>query len=186
MINLLPGEQQDKLYQYRLKRLMLVLGVIGTIFLVALLALLLTLKIYLRAEVNYQASILEAKKGKSKTTKIKSIQNEFKTYNKKLTKVDRFYQEQEHPSEFLAEMNSVLPFSVRLSSLSYKKSLEENYKAQVSLSGYCPNRDVLFKLKEKMDEKKSWEGIKFPPSNWVEPTDINFNVRFKIKNENKK
>lgn len=186
MINLLPSKEQEKLHQYQIKRLVLVLGFIGAIFIIALSILLLTLTIRLRGTVSYQGSILEAKKGKSKTNQIKSIQGEFATYNKKVRKINQFYEDQDRPSDFLSEVNSVLPDSIRLNSLSYKKEVGGEYKAQAYFSGYCPNRDVLFKLKKKMDQKDNWKDVKFPPSNWVEPSDINFSVSFKIKNEDKK
>ena len=185
MINLLPSEQKDKLYQYRIKKMMLVLGFIGTVFLVSLSILLLTINIRLRGEVDYQGAVLEAKKGKSKTSQIEKIQDQFSTYNKKLTKLEKFYKERNYPSGFFEEVNSTLPSSIRLNSLAYQKVTEGDYKAQASFSGYCPDRSVLLQLKENMDEKSKWENVDFPPSNWVEPADINFNVSFKIEDEDK-
>lgn len=186
MINLLPPEQQERLYQYRVKKLVLILGFVGTIFIITLSILLLTLTIHLRGRVSYQDSILKAKKGESKTNQIEDIQNKFSVYNKKVTKINQFYEDRDYPSGFLSEVDSVLPSSIRLTSLSYEKVTGKKYKAEVYFSGYCPNRDILFNLKEKMDQKNSWEEVKFPPSNWVEPSDINFSVSFQIKNEDEK
>ena len=183
MINLLPPKQKEELERYRVRRIVIVLGVIITAFLIAFALVLLTLNIYLQGEVNYLSSILKAKRGKNKTSEIESIQDKFKNYNKRVSKIQGFYEQQDHPSDFLQKLNSTLPQSVYLTSLSYKKVTEEDYKARVGISGYCPDRDTLFQLKRKMDEKDQWEALELPPSNWVEPTDINFKVNFKIKSE---
>ncbi|MEF8847196.1 MAG: hypothetical protein V5A57_02115 [Candidatus Paceibacterota bacterium] len=181
MINLLPTEEKEKIYQYRLKRMMLILGFIGTVFVIALASLLLTLKIHLEGEIGYQNSILEAKKGKSRTEQINQIQGEFASYNKKIANLNEFYQEQDYPSGFLKEVESVLPPSVYLTTLSYEKELTKEHKAEVSIAGFCPDRETLFSLKEAMDKKSNWKDIRLPPSNWVEPVDISFNVNFKVQ-----
>lgn len=183
MINLLPPPKKQRIGRYRIKRMILVLGLIGTVFLAALALVLLALNFYLQGQVDYQGSLLKAKRGPGKSEKISSIQQEFSAYNNKTAELERFYRNREHPSEFLKEMNETLPSSVHLTSLSYRKIKKEEYKAQVSLSGFCPTRGKLLQLKERMDRKSEWEQIKLPPSNWVEPTDINFNVSFKIKDE---
>lgn len=183
MINLLPPRKKQRIHRYQIKRMILVLGLIGTVFLVALVLVLLALNFYLQGQVDYQGSVLKAKRGSGKSEKISSIQQKFSAYNNKTAKLERFYQDQDHPSEFLKEVGQVLPSSVHLTSLSYRKIKKDQYKAQVSLSGFCPTRGKLLRLKERMDGKSKWSQIKLPPSNWVEPTDINFNVSFRVKNE---
>ncbi len=186
MINLLPPQQQKELRQYQTNKIIIILGFVGIVFLVALALVLLTLNIHLQGEVDYQSSVLEAKRGKSKTSQIETLQQKFSNYNQKATKLRNFYEKQDHPSKFLKELDSVLLPSVYLTSLSYDKSQEEGYKAEVNLSGYSPTRQKLFELKEKMDEKSEWENLKLPPSNWVKPTDINFKISFKIKSGTEK
>jgi len=186
MINLLPPQQKEELRNYKVKRIAIALAFAGTVFLLSFVLVLLTLSIHLQGEVDYQSSVLEAKRGKSRTDKIESIQDEFRVYNKRIDKIQSFYKQQDYPSEFLKELESTLPSSVYLTSLSYEKVSEGDYKARVSFSGYCPDRNTLFELKNRMDEKERWENLKLPPSNWVEPADINFNVSFEIKSETKK
>lgn len=184
MINLLPPQQQEELRRYRIKKITIALGVIGTTFLVVLALVLLTLTIHLRGEVEYQSSVLETKRGESKTDEIESIQDEFSDYNEKVSKLQKFYKQQDHPSKFLKELDSVLPPSVYLTSLSYNKVEGGEYQARVRLSGYCPSRETLLGLKNKIDEKAEWGELELPPSNWVKPADISFKLNFKIKSGN--
>lgn len=183
MINLLPPQQQEELRGYRIKKITIVLSFMGTVFLIALALVLLALNFHLQGEVDYQSSVLKVKQGESKVGQIKSIQNEFSSYNKKISKLQKFYEQQDHPSEFLKKIDSVLSPSVYLTSLSYRKMKDEDYKARVNLVGYCPDRDILFNLKRKMDEKAEWKELRLPPSNWVQPVDINFQISFKIESE---
>lgn len=181
MINLLPPSQQEELRQYRAMKITMVLGLIGTVFLVALALVLLTLNIHLGGEVEYRGSVLEAKKGKSRTSQIDSIQEEFSNYNKKITKLHNFYNRQNHPSKFFEELNSVLPSSVYLTSLSYNEMQKGDYRVRVKLSGYCPSREMLLELRNRIDEKPEWKELELPASNWMKPTDINFRINFKVK-----
>jgi len=62
-----------------------------------------------------------------------------------------------------------------LTSFFYQKDRKEIY-----LSGFAPTREVLFKLKKNFESKEMIKDLSFPLSNWVEPEDIEFNLRFKV------
>jgi len=50
----------------------------------------------------------------------------------------------------------------------------------VSLSGFAPTTETLFEFKENLEKEASFKEVCFPPTNWVNLTDIDFSVTFII------
>jgi len=186
MINLLPPRERKENNLRRQKRMVLTSGLILLIFLVALILILYSTKIYIQSQAEYQESLLKVQKEKEETTKISSIEEDFNKYNTRIARINAFYENQDPVSGILKEISEILPSGLYLNSFSYREMKprgEKEYQIQVSVSGFSPTREKLHRLAtERMEEKKEWEEIYFPPSNWVQgEKNIDFNFSFEVK-----
>lgn len=186
MINLLPTEEKKRISSQRQKKIILTLGFILLVFLVVLSLILYSAKIYIQSQAEYQESLLKIQKKKKETTKIGTIESEFKKYNVKISRINAFYESQEKVSDVFKEIPEVFPSGIYLSSFSYrklepKKGQEKKYEAQVSMSGFSPTRKKLLNLvTENLREKEEWKDVFSPTSNWVQGEEnVKFNLNFK-------
>ena len=78
----------------------------------------------------------------------------------------------------LEKIFKVLPPEIKLTAFSWKKSTD-----QISISGFSPNREVLFSLQKNLEGENQFidkSTISFPPQNWIKSSDIDFSVTFKL------
>ena len=176
MINLLPPQQKEELLREEKWKLTLILGIISLIFFLCLSLILFSVKIYISGKLESQKILLEIEEKKFKTSEIQDFQKKITLLNQNLSKLDSFYQGQLDLTKILEKISTTLPPGIYLNSFSWQK---EN--SQIGLSGFSSLRGNLFELKKNLEKEKDFEEIYFPPSNWVKPKDINFNVTFKVK-----
>ena len=95
-----------------------------------------------------------------------------------------FYQKKFDLTDILEQIYQTLPQGTYLTRFTFSpltQTQKEKYLAQISLSGFCPNRETLIKLKENIEGVEIFSEVSFPASNWIESTDINFSVTFKLE-----
>ena len=56
----------------------------------------------------------------------------------------------------------------------------KNIPAKLTVSGFAPTREILFSFKESLEEDSLFVNVTFPPSNWVNATDIIFSVSLEL------
>jgi len=176
MINLLPPQYKNELKQERKYKLVLILGIVVLFFLISLSLILLSIKFYTQGQVESEKILLSLKEKEFKTPETEALQKEVISINQNILKLSSFYQNQANLVEILEKLSQISPSGMYLTSLSYQKT---NF--QISLSGYAPTRETLVQFKENLEKEKEFKEVNFPPSNWVAPTDINFQATFKIK-----
>ena len=176
MINLLPPQQKEELRREEKWKLTLILGIIFLVFLLCFFLIMLSIKIYISGELEFQKNLLGIEEKKFKTPEIQEFQKEITALDQNLFKLDSFYQEQPNLTKILEKISETLPSGAYLTRLSWQK---ETF--QIELSGFAPLRESLFELKKNLEEEKDFENIYFPPANWVKPKEIDFFVTFKVK-----
>lgn len=182
MINLLPPTEKEILIQEERFRLSLILGVIILTFLISLTLILVSVKIYISAETKTQKIILELEQHRLKTTEIQDLENKVNLINQNLLNLNSFYLKQISFTQLLEKIYQILPTEIYLTQLSLTKIDQKKEKSivEASLSGFSPSREVLFRFKKNLEKEPDFQEIYFPPSNWIKPTDIDFNLTFKI------
>lgn len=176
MINLLPPKEKQTLLKERQFREVLILGIIISFFFSLLSLVLFCIKSDLDNKFVLQQEVFTQRNKKLEISKAKDLENKVVALNQTLSNLISFYQNRFYLTPFLEEFSQTIPPGVYLTSISYHQ--EEN---KVDISGFSPNRDILFEFKENLEAKESFKDIYFPPSNWISPTDIDFSASFEIK-----
>jgi len=173
MINLLPPEQKEEILLDKKRKLVLILGILSLLFLFSFILILLLIKIYLANEIQNQTPLLNLEKEEQEETNIKEIENKIKTSNQRISQVANFYQKQVFLSEILDRIQKTIPPGIYLTNFSFSKD-----NSQVTISGFSPDRETLFRFKKNLEE--NFKEVKIPTANWVESVNINFSgINFK-------
>ncbi len=176
MINLLPPEQKEELREEENLKLVLILGIVILAFLISLSLLLFSIKTSLLADLESQKIYLEQKEKELKSPLIQELEMKIKDYNLILSKLETFYQGQTDLTSILEKISKTLPEGTHLTTLNFNPQI-----FQISLTGFSSNREILLQFKENLEKTEGLKEIYFPPANWVQATDINFSVNFKIE-----
>ena len=182
-INLLPPEVKTELELEEKWKQIFLLGLLSLIFLVCLSLILISINIYISGEADSRKILLEQREKEFRTPQTQALQKNLATFNQTLSQLDLFYQKQFNVSDVLEIVSELLPAGTYLTNLSCvpQVSTKDGWKTSCSLSGFCPNREILLDFKDRLEKEKSFGEVSFPPVSWVKPADINFSVTFKAK-----
>jgi len=184
MINLLPQQQKDELKEEESFKLVLILEIVVLAFLISLFLILFSIKILIEGQLDAQKFFLEQKQKQTENMQLQSFTERIKSLNSTLAKFNAFYQEELDLVKISEIVTDTLPPGIYLTSLNFNRSTDSEkneYSGKISLTGHSPARQDLIDLKKKLEAEEKFGEVYFPPENWVEPVDINFNVSFKIK-----
>lgn len=175
MINLLPPIEKKVLKEQTNLRCFFILSALFLLSLICLIIILLSIKIYISEQVESQKLILQEQLSEEKleTPKIQEMGKNMKSINEKITTLNSFYENQTHLTPILEKIWQSLPVGSNLSTFSFTQD-----SSKISLSGFCPNRELLFEFKKNLESNEHFSEITFPLSNWVKPFDINFSTTF--------
>jgi len=182
MINLLPFQQKKELQQEESFKLVLILGILILIFLLSLSLILFSIGISIGGQLATQKVLLSEKEIES--SQFQDLEKEIKNLNLTFSKLDSFYQKNPSFVKVLEITSKTLPSETYLTSFNFNPLAEaedEKYLGEVLLTGYCPSREILLEFKKNLEQEELFQEVYFPPANWVEPTDINFTVSFKVR-----
>jgi len=172
MINLLPSIEKENFQKEEKYRLILILCLIVLFFLISLSLILFSLKIHISGESTSQRILVEVAEKQFQSSQMQKLETEINLINEDLAKLDSFYKNQIHSAGFLEKISEIIPEGMHLTNLALDKQ-------EVSLSGYCFVREILFEFKKRLEEEPIFEEVYFPPASWVTPE--NFTVTFKLK-----
>jgi len=176
MINLLPSNQKEENLSEERLRLVCILGITLAISLFSFTLILFAVKTIIYGQLESQRIILGQKERSLEISDFHKTEKAIKNYNLLLKQLDAFYRENYGLIEILEKIYQAMPQGTFLRNFSFNRS-----KSQITFSGFCPTRDNLLELKENLEKEEIFEGVYFPPSNWVKPHDIDFSVSFEIK-----
>jgi len=173
MINLLPATEKEKFLLEKNKRIVIILWLLFLFFLICSILILFSIKVYIQAQVESQQYLLTETKKEKNQSEIENLQEEINLINSSLRKLNSFYQDKTYLSDVLEKISQVFPDELHLTNLSIISS-------SVSLSGFAPTTEALLEFRENLEKEPSFEEVSFPQTNWVDLTDIDFFVTFKI------
>lgn len=172
-INLLPPKVKTELFEEKIKKLIIILGILILIFLFSLTLILFLVKSYISKQVASQEVLVGLEKEQLETSEIQALREKIISANQNLSKLNTFYQEQIDLVGIFEKISEILPQEMYLTSFSYQKEI-----FQVSLSGFAPYKETLLEFKKNLE--KEFPNPYFPLQNWIKSTDIDFQVNFKI------
>lgn len=179
MINLLPPNEKVVLTQETAGKLVSIIGLIVLLSLTVLSLILFILKTYLGNQVEAQKVIVEQWQTKFKGSELQDLQEKIKSTNLSFNKLKAFYEQKTSLSQAVEKISESLPDSVYLYTFSLVAA--DGKKIQVSLSGFAPDRDVLFTLKKNLEAQPLFKEVYFPPTSWVKAENIDFFVNLKME-----
>jgi Tfp pilus assembly protein PilN len=173
LTNLLPPKNKAELFEEEIKNLIIILGTLFLIFLFSLSLILFGVQNYISGRVDLEKMTVDFEKKRIEDSEIQNLRAKIISLNQSLSQLNSFYQEQKKLAEVLNKISEILPPQMYLTNFSYQKELN-----QVSLSGFSPTQEILNDFRK--DLEKKFSDVHFPPQNWVELTDIDFQATFKI------
>ena len=183
MINLLPPNEKNKLLLERKRKIITIVWFLLLVFMVCFIGVLFLAESCLKKEIKRENADLILANSKAENIKIKEIKKRLEDADSNFKKLESFYSKKIYFSDVLEKISQIMPEEIYLTGISVNRSLDKNKKTitEVSISGFSPTREILFKLKENFQRNKFFQEVLFPPSDWVKPTDIKFLVTFKLK-----
>jgi Tfp pilus assembly protein PilN len=178
MINLLPPQQKNEIASEERFKLSVIYGIVILSFFISFVLILFVLKIYFSSQLEVQNIFLEQKIAAN--SQIGQLEKDMNSSNKTIVELASFYEKEYSLIGILDEIIRTVPSGISLSSLNFQLAGEGQYKAKVSLSGLSPTRELLLEFKKNLESRAFLKEVSFPPSIWVEPINIVFNVTFKI------
>jgi len=180
MLNLLPQKEKEELIQEESFKLVLVLGILILIFLICLSLILFSIGISIGGQLAIEKALLSQKE--TEISHLRDLEKEIKNLNLTFSKLDSFYQKNPNFVKILEITSKTLLPGTYLTSFNFNPlAKDKKYLGEVILNGYSPTREILLEFKKNLEQEELFQEVYFPPANWVEPTDINFTVNFKIK-----
>jgi len=171
-INLLPPEAKTELFQEKIKKLIIILGILILLFFISLTLILFAVKTYISTKVTSFEVLVESEEKQLETSASKDLKEKVTFMNKNLSKLNSFYQGQVNLIKIFETIADILPSGMYLVDFSYQRNTSE-----VMLSGFAPYRETLLDFKKNIE--KEFPDSYFPPQNWIKSRDINFQVKFK-------
>ncbi len=161
------------------KRMIAVLGVSIIIPLVCFILILLSIKLYIFAEVNSEKVVLDQIKNKYQTSDFLTFKNTIKKGNEALANASEFYQKEIYVTKILKTMSLISrPKSLYITDFSLNR--DKNKKIKVIISGFSGSREDLITFKKNIDDTQVIENPSFSPESWVSPDNITFHLTFEI------
>jgi Tfp pilus assembly protein PilO len=176
MINLLPPSYKEEIVKEEKWKMVLIMEFLLSIFLISLILILFSVRIYIKGQVEALKISASLEEKNLQALGIQTLREKTGVTNQKILKLESFYKNQTDSMELLEKIFKTLPSETNLAVFYWQKSI-----SQVSLSGFSSSRANLFELKKNLEAEQEFSDIYFPSQNWVSPTDIDFQVTFKLK-----
>ncbi|MDO8424781.1 MAG: PilN domain-containing protein [bacterium] len=176
MINLLPPEQKEELLKEDKLKIILILESVILFIFISQGLLFFLIKNYILADLEIQKIYSKEREEELKVPVIKELEDKIKLSGQAFTRLNSFYQSQVDVAAVLEKISTKLPKEVYLTSLNFDPN-----SSKASLTGFAPTREKLLIFRENLENEKAFSEIYFPPGNWVNPVEINFNIVLKAK-----
>lgn len=126
-------------------------------------------------EASFQG-VTQQLESKESHKELLEIEKKFQEVNKKVEIATKLNGEQLHFSGLLLMLDHILPAGVKLSSVSTKDFV-------VNISGKAAERNDIVLLEKNLNGESCFTSIDIPPSVWLSPKDIVFQISFAVKKE---
>ncbi|MFA4880763.1 MAG: PilN domain-containing protein [Candidatus Doudnabacteria bacterium] len=177
-INLLPPQNIKDLKLTRLHSFLFRRVLALSIFGILVLALLLGADFLLRHNLKILEGDLERKKSASAASGFSALEGKIDQFNNNLEKIAALQSQHIRFSPFLVELTRLTPPEVRIIRLQVQKD-----GGGVEIQGVAKTRDSLLRFQKNLAESAFFKDIESPLSNLESREDVDFQLKFKIKEE---
>lgn len=176
MINLLPSQQKEEILKQQRLRLILILGIVFLSFFISLFLVLFLVKSYISSDLETEK--INTEERRKEIILNRDLEKEITEANALLSDLSSFYEKNLDLTKVLEKINTILPSGTYLTSynLGFSKR-EKEETVNISLSGYCKDRDTLVKFKENLEGEESFTEVNFSAESWVKPSEFMVNFR---------
>lgn len=175
MINLLPAQEKALWRTEQIRRQILILGALFLTGLLCFSLILLAIYFYIAGQLACQQISLDAVKKDFEKSESQALEKEINSANLVFSQIYSFYQKQTDFSDIIENIAEALPDGIYLTGLSLEPIWSDHGAgARASISGFSPDRTLLFDFKKNLEGEPIFQEIHFPASNWTKPADINF------------
>jgi hypothetical protein len=181
MINLLPEKEKRELVLEENKKIALIFVFFILVFLISFNLILLSIKANIESNLVIQRTQLFHKEREFQEIDISDLQEKINKANFIFSKLKYFYHNQIDLVNIFEQLSKAMPEEIYLQSFSFQLKEEEEFLAEVSLSGFAKTQRSLFEFRKDLKEIEDFSDVYFPLSSWVKLKDIEFSSRFKIK-----
>ncbi len=179
-INLLPEQAKKELRLAAVQKKVFAISVFIVIFFLLLMLIFLALSVFISSRAGFLRGLVLEREEELKAAQFQGFKNIIETTNQNLSKTQRLWQQEISITSFFEEITSLTPEAIYFKELSFKKIIQGSSAiAYVRISGFAPTREVLFSFREILEKDERFQNIYFPPSCWVNPTNIEFSLDFK-------
>ena len=181
MINLLPPQQEEEILEEEKLKLVLIFGLLLSAWLISFSLVLVLIKTSISTDTEIQKIALNQRENELNTAKARDLEATIRELNRSLAGLNSFYKKQLNLTQVFEKISKTLPNGAYLTNLNFNSIKDEGEGAQIFLSGFSKSREILLSFKSNLEKEIGFSEVYFSPENWVKPTDINFNVNFKLK-----
>lgn len=176
MINLLPPHYKEELRRTGTLRSLLLFEIVLGLSLVCVLLILFAFQLFLQMRASSLEQEFEQERVVLEQLDRENVQGKAVALNKNARLILSFYEDQIPLSRSLRTLEETLPPQMYVTNMTWQERT-----SQISLAGYAQDREVLFAFRQNLEREPSFSEVFFPPSNWVEPSDIEFQVSFTVE-----
>lgn len=177
MINLLPPRQKKELQEEENWKVVFLIETFLFLFFILLSLNFLSVRNFISGEAEVQQILLDQRESELANPRAQVLRKNLTDFNQTLSQLNSFYKNQLKFSYVLEEIAKTVTSGVSLSSL----NLAKKDKGMIcSLRGFAEDRNSLLKFKENLEKNEIFSDVFFPQGSWVEPSDIDFTLNFKI------
>lgn len=126
-------------------------------------------------ETSFQGMSRQLESGGSRK-ELLQIEKKFQEVNREVEVVATLNRGHLHFTELLLKIDHALPLGITLTSLSTK-----DYA--VSMAGKAADRNDAVILERNLNDEACFTSVNIPPSTWLSPKDISFQIDFSVKKE---
>lgn len=178
--NLLPPQEKKALESDDRRRWFFLFSGWFFFFLIIFILLCLSAYFYLSILLKSQEKSIEVEENHFKTSQLSRFEGEIEQTNQKLQQIYALQRDLKRLTPVLENLANLIPDGVYLTGLSYQKN-----DSQITLIGQADTREQFLVFQKNLGESPRFSDLSSPISNLLRQRDINFNLTFKVKDNNK-
>ncbi len=176
MINLLPLEEKNKVYELLLKKQLRVLGVLIAIIVWGGAIFVLNTLIFIKIQSRAMSQSLKVESVSPETETAQTLEDEIKGLNLELARYQNFRADSLQLGEVLVKFGQLVPAGVSLKDLTV-----DLVSKKVAVSGTASTRGEVAELEEQLKKSNFFERVESPLTNYLQKTNPSFSFSFYLK-----
>lgn len=177
-INLLPPQQRKAKETKELMRKLIFASIFLTAILIISWFILFISQQMINQSLSYQKQEIAIFEKYFNQESNKKIEQDIENVNKILTRVSTIEKNKSNLSNILIELIKTTTSNISFYNIKIVKS-----ERKITMNGFAKTRDDFLKFKNDLEKSEYFDEIVSPPSNIINPENINFSIEAKLSNK---